>query len=111
MYTFSDNKKAFIVSDHKGMPMYFLSHDSHDEMTSEEKGQDLLSQYLNEARVIFKSECDILLGLDRAFTDADAERLSIMLRLLIDGRKTWQEEANAAACCPPVAASLSEKKA
>ncbi len=99
MYTLSSKHRSYIVSDGTGMPMYFLSHD---EVSSEEKGQDLLSQYLNDARGIFKSECDILLGVDRAFSDADAERLTIMLKLLIDARKTWQEEDTAGKCCPPV---------
>ncbi len=93
MYTIAKDRKAYIVSDSSGKPMYFLSHD---EPTSEEKGQNLLSQYLNEARVIFRSECDILLRTDRNFTDADGERLIIMLKLLVDARKTWQEEENSA---------------
>ena len=78
-----------------------MCREAHTEMTTEEKGQDLLSQYLKEARTIFKSECDILLGTDRAFSDADSDRLHLMLKLLIDARKTWQEEDTAAKCCPP----------
>ena len=37
-----------------------------------------------------------LLGIDRTFTDEDADRLTIMLKLLMDARKTWQEEENEA---------------
>ncbi len=89
MYTLTKSRRSYVVSDSSGVPSYFFIHD---EKSTEEKGQDLLAQYLNEARVIFKSECDILLATDRSFSIADAERLTIMLKLLIDARKTWQEE-------------------
>ncbi len=78
--------------------MYFLSND---EAAAEETGQALLTKYINDARSIFKSECDILLDTGREFADSDADRLIIMLKLLVDARKTWQEEEVSAKCCPP----------
>lgn len=100
MYTIEKKTQAYIVSDALGTPLYFISHDG---LGREEKEQDLLLQYLSDARGIFKSECDILLGTDRVFCETDAERLTGMLKLLIDARKTWQEEAGVSdASCEPV---------
>ncbi len=56
------------------------------------EGNDLLEQYLKDARNIFRTECDMLLHTERAFTESDGKSLSSMLKLLIDARKTWQEE-------------------
>ena len=89
MYTTKVCSGAFLVSNRIGRPWYLLSHEA---SKSPSKGQNLLTQYLSDARTIFKSECDILLDTGREFTDTDSERLIIMLKLLIDARKTWQEE-------------------
>lgn len=86
MYTIS-SKSQYVVSSGIRSPFEFLIHDK-----PSNSGQELLSEYLTDARGIFKSECDILLATDRVFTDEDASRLSIMLKLLMDARKTWQEE-------------------
>ena len=88
MYTIQARSK-FIVSEGIESPFAFLIHDK-----PVGTGQELLSEYLSDARGIFKSECDILLGTDRVFTEDDANRLTIMLKLLMDARKTWQEEEN-----------------
>ena len=56
-----------------------------------EKG-DLLAQYINDARGIFVSECNILMSTEREFSEHDGDRLVMMLKLLVDARKTWQEE-------------------
>ena len=90
MYTIRSTSK-FIVSEGIPSPFGFLINDK-----PVNSGQALLSEYLADARGIFKSECDILLGIDRTFTDEDASRLTIMLKLLMDARKTWQEEENEA---------------
>lgn len=55
--------------------------------------QDMLAEYLSDAKRIFQKECDTLLSVERTFTGADAERLSGMLKLLLDARSAWQEEA------------------
>ncbi len=89
MYTTKVYSGVFLVSNSVGRPRYFLAHDA---AKSSSKGQNLLTQYLSDARTIFKSECDILLDTGRVFTDTDSDRLVIMLKLLIDARKTWQEE-------------------
>src|SRR5580698_8779671 len=90
MYT-TTAKKTWIVSDGIASPFGFLIHDK-----PAGTGQELLSEYLSDARGIFKSECDILLATDRVFTPEDASRLTIMLKLLMDARTTWQEEENEA---------------
>ncbi len=56
------------------------------------EGNDLLGQYINDARSIFRTECDILLSSNHSFSQTDGNRLVVMLKLLIDARKTWQEE-------------------
>ncbi|MEI8129966.1 MAG: hypothetical protein WCG55_00480 [bacterium] len=89
MYTIKVSSGAYFVSTRVGRSPYFVSHDA---PKSSNKGQNLLTQYLSDARTIFKSECDILLDTGRVFTDTDSDRLIIMLKLLIDARKTWQEE-------------------
>ena len=85
---YSIKTKSQIVSEGIPSPFNFLIHDK------PRTGQELLQQYLDEARTIFKSECDILLATDREFTATDADRLTIMLKLLMDARTTWQEEEN-----------------
>ena len=89
MYTTKVCSGAYFVSSRVGRPGYLISHDA---PKGPSKGQNLLTQYLSDARTIFKSECDILLDTGRVFTDTDSDRLIIMLKLLIDARKTWQEE-------------------
>ena len=56
------------------------------------EGNDLLGQYLKDARNIFRTECDMLLHTDRSFSESEAKSLTSMLKLLIDARRTWQEE-------------------
>lgn len=91
MYTTS-SKSKYIVSSGIKSPFVFLVNDK----PAANSGQALLSEYLSDARGIFKSECDILLATDRVFTEEDASRLTIMLKLLMDARITWQEEENEA---------------
>lgn len=71
-------------------PFVFLIHDR-----PVSSGQDVLTHYLADAERIFKEECDALLSTEHVFTEADAERLTTMLSLLLDARRTWQEEASA----------------
>ena len=90
MYTIASRPK-FVVREGIESPFGFLINDK-----PANSGQELLMEYLADARGIFKSECDILLSTDRVFTETDADRLTIMLKLLMDARKTWQEEENEA---------------
>ena len=90
MYTIRIASK-FNVSEGIPSPFNFLMNDK-----PASTGQTLLIEYLADARGIFKSECDILLDTGHTFTDEDADRLTIMLKLLMDARKTWQEEENEA---------------
>jgi hypothetical protein len=96
MYTRIQEKHLLLITDSKGTPIFFNIKDG---PSSNQSGQDLLRNYIDEARGMFKTECDILLSTDRPFTDLDSNRLTSMLRLLIDARKTWQEEE--AHCCAP----------
>ena len=91
MYTITKKRSSVIVCDHNSRPLYWMINDSME--SDRELGQELLAKYLHDAKEIFKSECDILLDENRTFVDTDSERLIIMLKLLIDARKTWQEEA------------------
>jgi hypothetical protein len=88
MYTITA-RSNFIVTEGIKSPFAFFLNDK-----PSTNGQELLAEYLSDARGIFKSECDILLATDHDFTDENAKRLTIMLRLLMDARKTWQEEAD-----------------
>ena len=90
MYTI-ESKSKFIVSSGIKSPFVFFVNEK-----PANGGQELLAEYLSDAKGIFKSECDILLATDRNFTDEDADRLTVMLKLLMDARKTWQEEENEA---------------
>lgn len=87
MYTLTTQSR-FVVSTDFGKPMFWFVQDS----KPANEGQAFLSQYLYDARTVFKNELEALLDTDRAFTSADATRLLSMLTLLIDARKTWQEE-------------------
>ena len=86
MYTISSHTYT-LLTENTDSPFYWLVRDGVDT-----KNKDLLGQYLLDARVIFQKECDMLFSTSRLFTDADSERLILMLKLLIDARKTWQEE-------------------
>lgn len=87
MYTISSGSQ-FIIPSGIVSPFGFLINDR---PTS--GGQDVLEKYLSDAKAVFTKQCDALLSTEHVFTEADAERLSIMLKLLMDARKTWQEEA------------------
>lgn len=86
MYTLSSDTFA-LLTENTNSPFYWLVREGADT-----KNKDLLGQYILDARKIFQQECDLLFATGRSFTDADSERLIIMLKLLIDARKTWQEE-------------------
>lgn len=101
MYTTKAQEKSFIVSDSKGKPLYFMIHDELTSASVPSNGQKLLAEYLRDALVIFRSEMEILMETSRVFTEKDEERLMIMFKLLLDARKTWQEENTQGAkeCC------------
>lgn len=86
MYTIPSDTFA-LITENTLSPFYWLVREGTDT-----KNKDLLGQYLLDAREIFQQECDMLFDTGRLFTDADSERLIVMLRLLIDARKIWQEE-------------------
>jgi len=89
MYTRTGSKNAFVTTC-SAFPVspYFVRDEPHNPMSD----NDLLGQYIGDARNIFRTECDMLLHTDRVFTKANGERLLLMLKLLVDARKTWQEE-------------------
>ncbi len=100
MYTINECEESYIVLDGAGLPSYWLVREG-ESAVHDAEGQDELVQYLTDAEAIFKSELGILLSTSRTFTEKDEGRLKDMLRLLIDARKTWQEEeiAQNGACC------------
>lgn len=95
MYSIKSRMQPYLVSDSAGVPMFWHIHDK----PAGAGGQKLLEGYLRDALAIYKSELEILMSTDRSFLEKDEERLIVMLKLLIDARKTWQEE-EIAACAP-----------
>ncbi len=94
MYAIKLQLHKYLVSDSSGRPLYWISHDA---VHVEDGSHDFLKEYLSEARQVFEKECDVLLDTNRIFTPQDLNRLTVMLKLLIDARMTWQEETVAQA--------------
>ena len=88
MYTISLTQEEFIVSDVAERSAYWMICDK----PYSQKSQDILKRYLVEAQAIFMDKLSGALDTANHFTDKEAEGLVAMLRLLIDARKTWQEE-------------------
>ncbi len=91
MYTIKQQVRSFMVSDSVGTPLYWYVSEG-ESVVRDREGQAMLKQYLEDAELVFKGEVSKLLDTKRPFTAADEERLRMMLSLLTDARKTWEEE-------------------
>ncbi len=91
MYAIKENVRSYIVSDAVGTPLYYIAADGAS-LVRDGDGQRFLLDYLEDAQAVFKREVSELLDTDRRFTEKDEERLTMMLKLLVDARKTWEEE-------------------
>jgi hypothetical protein len=52
----------------------------------------MLERYITDAQAIFTKKSACLSDFKRPFTFEDEKHLSVMLELLIDARKVWQDE-------------------
>lgn len=55
--------------------------------------QKILEQYIADAQALLIKKIDAITDFEKTFTEADAVRLSRMLILIMDARKTWEEES------------------
>ncbi len=58
----------------------------------EEEGHNILENYIKEGYEMFSTCIYSLVDFDKPFTLRDEKHLKRMLELLIDARKTWEEE-------------------
>lgn len=60
--------------------------------TPVKNGQNILKQYINDAHDVLKSKIDLLTNFKKPFTKGEEVNLKMMLNILTDARRTWEEE-------------------
>jgi hypothetical protein len=54
--------------------------------------QEILERYIRDAHFLLTSRAQVLMDFNKTFKERDERQLRSMFELLVDARKTWEEE-------------------